>query len=99
MNQREATQWFLLSAAVALTSGAFITFTNGNFGAALIQSSSASVIYRFIDSDEDDEGEKSELIQTYKILAKDSPEALETWMDTLTDADVEYIYETAIKYD
>ena len=97
MNEREATQWLLVSVATTLAAGSLITLLHGNIAATLIQSSSAGMISRFISGDEEENEESdSDLTRTYKVLAKDSPEALEAWMSSLPDEDVEYIYDKAI---
>ncbi len=36
--------------------------------------------------------ERDELIKVYKRLASTNPDELITWMDTLTDGELEYLY-------
>ena len=89
MSNREKIQCGLLAISASLFVGSIAAGVTGNFGVMAISGTGGHVITglsKLLDDEND------ELISVYKQLASTNPNDLETWMDTLTDEELEYLH-------
>jgi hypothetical protein len=89
MSNREKLQCGLLALSASLFVGSIASGVTGNIVPMVYTLAGGHVVTGLTKLLDD---ERDELIKVYKRLASTNPDELSTWMDTLTDGELEYLY-------